>query len=323
MQNRFAVALSILVSSAMAQELSAQKLPEVKTVVAASLDDSVPGSQSLPTGPIIEIMALDADGTNLRTVAAIPNYPIINSPEVSPDGEWIGVDGWKHGQALTDAHLLLVHLKTGIVSDLGIGAMPTWSADGRWIAFSRYGRGDGGRGVYIGRVNQEQERLIDQEGWGITWSPDGQTLAFVRGGDLVLYDVRSGTRQEVFGAGQSPYRHLMHNPEWSPDSRRICILGRRANGNSEFATVSAEGSGPDLQVCCDAEGFNPDIGWSKDGKRLTFPGGPIINGPGQLWVYDFEAKGKPNLLMGQPNDRNNLGNDWSPDGKTLYFLSVK
>lgn len=135
MQNRFAVALSILVSSAMAQELSAQKLPEVKTVVAASLDDSVPGSQSLPTGPIIEIMALDADGTNLRTVVAIPNYSIINSPEVSPDGEWIGVDGWKHGQVLTDAHLLLVHLKIGIVSDLGIGAMPTWSADGRWMRF--------------------------------------------------------------------------------------------------------------------------------------------------------------------------------------------
>jgi len=307
----------------MLRELSAQESPKANSVVTAGLDDLAQTSPSVTTGPIIEIMALDADGMNLRNVASIPNYPIINSPEVSPDGEWIGVDGWKHGEALTDAHLLLVHLKTGIVSDLGLGAMPTWSADGRWIAYSRYGGGESPRGVFIGRVNQEQQRLIDENGWGITWSPDGQTLAYVKGGDLILYDVRSGTRQEVFGKGQSPYRRIMHNPEWSPDSRRICIIGRRANGNSEFATVSAEGDGADLQVCCDAEGFNPDIGWSKDGQRLTFPGVPTEKGPGQLWVYDFEAKGKPTLLIGQPTDRNNLGNDWSPDGRTLYFVTVK
>ena len=33
-------------------------------------------------GPVIEIMAINADGTNPRTVAAIPRFPIINSPEV-------------------------------------------------------------------------------------------------------------------------------------------------------------------------------------------------------------------------------------------------
>jgi len=323
MQNRCAVTLGLIIFSVMLRELSAQESPKANSVVTAGLDDLAQTSPSVTTGPIIEIMALDADGMNLRNVASIPNYPIINSPEVSPDGEWIGVDGWKHGEALTDAHLLLVHLKTGIVSDLGLGAMPTWSADGRWIAYSRYGGGESPRGVFIGRVNQEQQRLIDENGWGITWSPDGQTLAYVKGGDLILYDVRSGTRQEVFGKGQSPYRRIMHNPEWSPDSRRICIIGRRANGNSEFATVSAEGDGADLQVCCDAEGFNPDIGWSKDGQRLTFPGVPTEKGPGQLWVYDFEAKGEPTLLIGQPTDRNNLGNDWSPDGRTLYFVTVK
>ena len=303
--------------------LPAQESPDASPVRTARLDEAASATQSATNGPMIKIMALDADGTNLRNVAAIPNYPIINSPEVSPDGEWIGVDGWKHGESLTDAHLLLVHLKTGIVSDLGLGAMPTWSADGRWIAYSRYGGGGRPQGVFIGRVNQERERLIDEDGWAITWSPDGQTLAYVKNGDLILYDVHSGTRHEVFGEGQSPYRHLMHNPEWSPDSRRVCIIGRRANGNSEFATVSAEGADPDLQVCCNAKGFNPDIGWSKDGQRLTFPGGPIENGPGQLWVYDFEAKGEPTLLAGQPADRNNLGNDWSPDGRTLYFVSVK
>lgn len=323
MRTRLAAVLRIVALAAMLNELSAQELADVSGVLVLSRDDAAAIAPSVTNGPIIEIMALDADGKNLRTVASVPNYPIINSPEVSPDGEWIGVDGWKHGEKLTDAHLLLIHLKTGIVSDLGPGAMPTWSADGRWIAYSRYGGNDGPRGVFIGRVNQDQERLIDEEGWAITWSPDGQTLAYVKGGDLVLYDVRSGTRQEVFGKGKSPYRRVMHNLEWSPDSRRICIMGHRINGNSEFATVSTVGGDPDLQVCCNAKGFNPDIGWSKDGKRLTFPAGPTENGLGQLWVYDFDLKGVPSLLHGQPTDRNNLGNDWSPDGNTLYFATVK
>lgn len=323
MRTRIAVMPGLIVFAALLKALSAQESTDVGEVLAQSPTESAATSPLVTNGPVIEIMALDADGTNLRKVASIPNYPIINSPEVSPDGEWIGLDGWKHGETLTDAHLLLIHLKTGIVSDLGLGAMPTWSADGRWISYSRYGTDNGPRGVFIGRVNQEQERLIDKDGWAITWSPDGQTLAYVKRGDLILYDVRSGTRREVFGEGQSPYRRVMHNPEWSPDSRRICFIGHRANGKSEFATVSAEGGEPDLQVCCDAKDFNPDIGWSKDGRRLTFPAGATENRPGQLWVYDFEAKGEPTLLLGQPTDRHNLGNDWSPDGRALYFVTVK
>jgi len=273
---------------------------------------------SVDDGPATVIMAIDGDGTNLRTVASVPHFPIINSPEVSPDGEWIGVDGWKHGQTNVDAHLLLIHLKTGIVSDLGTGAMPTWSADGRWIAFSRYSGG-----CFIGRVNEERERQIEPNGWAITWSPDGQSLAFVKGRDLIVQDVRSGVRREVFGDGKSPYIHIMHNPEWSPDDSRICVLGRRPNGKTEFTTVSADGPEPDLQICCNAEGFNPDIGWSKDGRRLIIPRGAAVGRPAQLYVYDFETKGEPTLLEGQPSDRHNHGNDWSPDGKTLYFASTK
>jgi len=121
----------------------------------------------------------------------------------------------------------------------------------------------------------------------------------------------------------SPEVHIMHNPEWSPDGSRVCVLGTRPNGNREFATVSAEGSEPGLQVCCNAEGFNPDIGWSKDGRRLIIPHGGADGKPGQLYVYDFETKGEPTLLEGQPSDRTNHGNDWSPDGKTLYFASTK
>lgn len=277
---------------------------------------------STAEGPVIEIMAINADGTNPRTVATIPRFPIINSPEVSPDGEWIAVDGWKHGESNTAAHLLLIHLKTGIVSDLGLGAMPTWSPDGRWIAFSRYGAHNEPRGVFYGHVTQEKEQLIDPQGWAITWSPDGEKLVYVKGNDLIIYDLAAKTQQAVFGK-KTPYRAIAHNPEWSPDSRRICFLGFRPEGKSEFATVSADDSGADLQVCCDADDYNPDIGWSKDGRRLFFPRKAREGQHGQIWGYDLETKTGPVRFEGQPSDRHNSGNDWSPDGKTLYFVSSK
>lgn len=135
-------------------------------------------------------------------------------------------------------------------------------------------------------------------------------------------DFQSKAGHMVFGEGKSPYRRIMHNPKWSPDGQRICFMGVRNNGTREFATVSTEGDA-DLQVCCDAQAFNPDIGWSKDGRRLIFPGVAASGGAGQIWVYDIETGQPPVPLPGQPTDRNYSGNDWSPDGKTLYFLSSR
>ncbi|APZ95143.1 TolB family protein [Fuerstiella marisgermanici] len=275
-------------------------------------------------GGITVIMAMDAASTQLRQIGAIPEFPIINSPEVSPDGKWIGVDGWKQGQNLTDAHILLIEIETGVVLDLGLGAMPTWSADGKLIAFSRYRRSDGSpHGVFVGSVDQQRERLIDADGWAITWSPDGQKLVYVKGRNLLVYDPVFETQHAVFGDGESPYRRIMHNPEWSPDSRRIGFLAIRNDGTPEFATVLAIGPDPDLQVCCDARGFNPDIGWTKDGRRLTVPGQLAPQKRSQIYTVSPTGDQLPSPLPGQPVDASNSGNDWAPDGKTLYFLSRK
>ncbi len=149
----------------------------------------------------------------MRRIGAIPESPIINSPEVSPDSKWIGVDGWKQGQRLTDAHILLIEIETGVVLDLGLGAMPTWSAEGKLIAFSRYRRSDGTpHGVFVGSVDQQRERLIDADGWAITWSPDGQNLVYVKGRNLLVYDPVFETQHAIFGDDESPYRRIMHNP---------------------------------------------------------------------------------------------------------------
>jgi beta-lactamase regulating signal transducer with metallopeptidase domain len=301
---------------------------EAAKTSADSRDENVPvvkpdgalEPQEAPRGPLIEIYAMNVDGTNARRVADIPGFPIINSPEISPDGKWVAVDGWTWDQNLRDAHLLLVNLETAQVKDLGIGAMPTWSADGLWIACSKY-RPNGG--VFIREVDGAAERLIDPDGWGIQWAPDGLQLAYGRSGNIVVYDLRANAAREVFPAGACPYESIYWNSKWSPDSKRICFKGRRPGGTIDIAIVSATGGDPDLRVVCDGQDYNEDIGWHPDGQRVTIPRKVMPGQPGQIYEFNPDEIQPPALLAGQPRDRNNGGMCFSHDGKTFYFMSYK
>lgn len=279
-----------------------------------------PAANPAPRGIEIEIYALGADGKTARRVAAIPAFPIINSPEVSPDGAWVAVDGWNWDQDLHDAHLLIVNLRTGELKDLGQGAMPSWAPDGKWIACSKYGP-DGG--VFIREVDGNVEELIDRDGWGILWSPDGEKLAYTRDGNIVVFNRVTGRRHEVFPAGEAPYAYIFWNCAWSPDSRRICFKGQRHDKSIDIAIVSATGDGPELRVRCEGQDYNEDIAWHPNGRRITIPRGSAAGQTGQIFEFDPDGDAPPALLAGQPADRNNAGMCWSRDGKTFYFVSYK
>lgn len=276
------------------------------------------GRDADPPVTATAIYAMDADGRNVRELASIYDYPIINSPEVSPDGKWVAVDGWKRDQSLTDARILLVHMEDGAVLDLGKGAMPSWSADGKWIAFCKYGPE---RGVYIRSVDGETERLIDREGWGIQWAPDGLKAAYTRSGKFVIYDFIGDTRREISVAEGWPYQSIYWNCKWSSDSREICFLGRRRDGRREISILDLAGHQPKLRVRADGADFNPDIAWRSDGSRVTIPKKSQPGERGQIYVFDPNRYEPPIRLEGQPADRANSGMCWSPDGETLLFLS--
>ena len=166
---------------------------------------------------------------------SVPGYPIICSPEISPDGNWVAVDGWKYGENNVAAHLLVRNVNSDEVRDLGIGCIPHWSADGRQLAYSKYGQG-----VFIrnfeGAVNEDS---IDRSGWAIHFSTDGKKLAYAKdGGNLVICDRATRKKHFVFPPGKSPYNYIEHNFCWSPDSMRICFKGYKSNGEVDVASVA-------------------------------------------------------------------------------------
>lgn len=271
----------------------------------------------VPQSTYAEIWAMDSDGKNARRIAHVDEFPIINSPEISPDGRFVAVDGWKASEDLTAARLLLIDIHNGNVENLGVGAMPNWSPDGNWIAFCKY---FDKRGVHIRSRDGQVERHLDPDGWGIQWSPDGWKVAYARGPHFVIYNFITAQSREVIPA-EWDYTRIYWNPTWSPDSKEVCFKARHSQGHDEFVILNVTAEEPSIRRRVSASGFQEDIAWHPDGSRILIPKAAADGAMGQIYVYDPNGEDEPTPLAGQPKDRHNSGMCWSRDGKTLYFIS--
>jgi Tol biopolymer transport system component len=264
-----------------------------------------------------EVWAMDSNGQNARRIAYAPGYHIINSPEVSPDGRFVAVDGWKAGESLTAARLLVIDIESGDVQDLGAGAMPNWSPDGDWIAYCKYSNEPG---VFVRSLDGKTVRHIDPRGWGIQWSPDGWRVAYSKGNRFVVHNLITALSREIV-SDEWDYTRIYWNPTWSPDSKEICFKATHKQGHSEFAIVSVGKRDATVRRRISAKGFNEDIAWHPDGTRILIPKAPVDGVRGQIYEFDPAKDDEPTPLAGQPKDRHNSGMCWSRDGKTLYFIS--
>ncbi|MGZ0164609.1 MAG: TolB family protein, partial [Planctomycetales bacterium] len=245
-------------------------------------------------------------------------------PEISHDGTRVAVDGWKTGERNVDAVILIVDIKTGDVENHGKGCMPTWAPNGKSIALCKYGAE---RGVYIRSLDGKTEVRIDPQGWGIQWSPDGLKLAYTKRGQFIVYTSADDSWDVIVPKGWD-YNFIYWNPTWSPDSSKLCFKGRNAQGLDQFAVVNLKGDEPEVEARISGKGFNPDIAWHPDGKRIAIPQGAVAGQFGRMVEFNpatvadnGEKAGVP--VKGQPIERHNGGMCWSRDGKTLYFISRK
>ncbi len=152
-------------------------------------------------------------------------------------------------------------------------------------------------------------------------SPDGQSIAYDRGGQPWIYNF-SGGKMPIFPNSLREGFNIAINPEWSPSGRQIAwqLYGMPTveEGGSATAildldllTVSllhrytvAGGSGAGIY----------HLAWSPDGKWLAVANQSELEADGKISLWVMRPDGSEEYHLG-PGDRP----IWSPDGTVLLY----
>jgi TolB protein len=162
---------------------------------------------------------------------------------------------------------------------------PTWSPDGRQIAFAS--RRASNWDLYLMRADGGDLRRLTDDGEP-AWSPDGASIAFSsnRDGDLDIYvlDLASAAVTQITDDPAVDYQ-----PSWAPDSQQIAFTSWR-DGNQEIYATDLPGSsifGPPQAVnLTDNPAPDHSPAWGPDG-RLAFISDR--EGIGNIHVLDLQT----------------------------------
>ena len=188
-----------------------------------------------------------------------------------------------------------------------------------WIAMPA-GNGQG----YVSRQITHYRNDDGQEITGLKWSPDAESLAYVRGGDPDDSEKMSpnpallpqGAQQDVWLVsldGSAPHEvGEGRSPTFSPKGDSIAWV---LNGQIWLKKIEDDGTKPAQLL--HTFGESSSLIWSPDGDELAF-----VSDRGShsfIGVYSFSANTLSYLDPGTDHDRYPI---WSPDSREIAFIRV-
>lgn len=245
----------------------------------------------------VDLWLVRADGTGARRVLGTPGWD--ESPAWAPDGRSIAFqkgiyEAGKPEDVLKSIDVWTVgadgHGARNVTHD-GSAASPSWSPDGRALAYAR------GDGVFVVRRNGSGKRHVGRRSDPTqpAWSPDGRRITTP--GELwVVRAAGTGQRRLAVGASsESP-------AVWTPNGRSLSFAGRGV------FVVDSTGGAPRLLSRLDEEAR-----WSPDGSRIALvrPGTPREAG---IFVATSDGSRRRRLTRGLDTEPT-----WSPDGRRIAF----
>jgi TolB protein len=199
-----------------------------------------------------------------------------------------------------------------------VGVSPTWAPDGSAIAVV----GLGYDGIYLVDPDGVSAPLQVVSGPVLTaaWSPDGQSLAFVRGsiGDGRVSVVRRDGSGEHAVGGEGSVA-----PVWAPDGRTLAyVLQRPETGHGdalilvtgELHIVRPDGSGDRTLDAVRLQRIAMPV-WTRGGRSLVYSGEIRVNDP-EIYVVRPDGKGLRALTHNLLDD---IDPTWSPDHRRIAF----
>jgi serine/threonine protein kinase/Tol biopolymer transport system component len=201
----------------------------------------------------------------------------------------------------------------------GSETFPSLSPDGGELVYVRASF-PGNLDIYSQRVGGSNPRNLTEDSpladSQPAFSPDGQQIAF--------RSEREGGGLFLMGATGESVRRLTDlgfNPAWSPDGREIAFategvsgpLERRLDNSELWAVDVATG---ERRLVHKGDAVQPS--WSPHGHRIAFWGLPAGSPERVIWTVPAGG-GEPVRVTG--GDHLDWNPVWSPDGKSLYFVS--
>jgi len=187
---------------------------------------------------------------------------------------------------------------------------PSFSPDGRRIAFYGHEGIEGGNGLWIMNADGtgREVKRNDAEVRFPRWSPDNKYIAFWSRMASV-YNLADGSARSVTDG---------EHPAWAPDGQRI-VLKSCATGGRECGlyTVGVDGSGK-TPLTGNAEDGIP--AWAPNGRKIAFickPAGDTFD----ICTVNADGSGRQNLTSNNPG--HDVNPAWLPDSSGIVFYSVR
>jgi Tol biopolymer transport system component/DNA-binding winged helix-turn-helix (wHTH) protein len=210
--------------------------------------------------------------------------------------------------------------------DPGLESEPSWSPDGRMIAYSSDLSGNLDIWVRpVGEGNPIRVTTSEAHDWQPDWAPEGNLLVSRSerdGGGLYVTPVFGGKERKVSSFGSYPH--------WSPDGKQILFYSSPLRDDTveipKVYVVGLDGQSPREVM----SNFLPQfeyfrVAWRPDGKHLSLWGWhrqqnwsfwtiPLDGGPPVR--SELDSKVKEQIKEAAVTLRNFV---WSPSGRALYF----
>jgi TolB protein len=222
-----------------------------------------------------------------------------------------------------------------LTDDGGSDYQPDCSPDGRSVVFVRYD----GRSMELMVLDLASRAVRALTTGGAVnveprWSPDGERLAFVSTAGtghflLRVAEIRDGRiassrtltpdrRSTVSRYYYSPFDHAI-NPTWTRDGKELLFISNReiAHGTGDLVRMAVDGADTPRLVQHEETSWHARPDTSPDGTRIVYSS-YLGRQWQQLWLLPV-AGGYPfPLTYGDYDDTNPR---WSPDGRTIAFIS--
>ena len=207
--------------------------------------------------------------------------------------------------------------RTRLTSHPGMEANPTWSADGKFVAFES----DRNAEVYM----DDDVFVMKADGTGarqLTFSNayDGDPawgwlnrIAFESGraGNSDVWTIKADGKDERQLTASKAFDG---DPAWSPDGEKIVFTSTRDDGDYEIYVMNADGSGQ--KRLTRSAGIDENPTWSPDGKRIAFDS--IRDGNLEIYVMNADGTGVRRVTEHPALD---ALPSWSQDSKRIVFVS--